>query len=127
MEMPMKIDPLKAYLEEIIYLPDFTGFSSIEVNSVGFFGTTPLDVAACRGDHEVMRLLLDAGAEINLSDIDQCTPLHQATLHGHGKCVSLLLERGALPDLKNRDGQTALDIAILLDNSALITLLHVGR
>ena len=88
-------------------LPDFFGFTSVEVNSVGCFGTTPLDVAACRGDHMAMKWLREAGAEANACDLDQYTPLHQAALHGHGKCVSLLLDSGASPHLKTREGQTA--------------------
>lgn len=54
-------------------------------------------VAAKEGNSDYVRLFLDRGANLSMSD-DACTPLHLAAANGHEACVRLLLERGANPN-----------------------------
>lgn len=67
-------------------------------------GLTPLQLAAANGDTNSMRLLLDTGANREVtSTSDACdtqnwTPLCFAALAGHYKAVKLLLDRGAKVD-----------------------------
>ena len=56
---------------------------------------TPLHLAARRGEQEVLRHLLDYGADIDAQDVHGDTALSWARLAGHQKVVDLLLERGA--------------------------------
>ena len=44
--------------------------------------TTPLIVASGRGDEEVVRVLLDAGANVDFEDLDGNTPLILAAYKG---------------------------------------------
>ena len=57
--------------------------------------TTPLHLAAQGGKEQVVRLLLEKGADIEARDRTQQTPLHYAAYSGSEKLVRLLLEKGA--------------------------------
>lgn len=56
---------------------------------------TPLIVAAAYGRTEVVRLLLDKGADVNMGNEGSETPLHYAARHGHTTVMNILLEHGA--------------------------------
>lgn len=58
-----------------------------------------------------LKLLMDAGTDINAQDNNGDTPLHQATEKELGVKVQCLLQLGAKPDIKNNNGKTAKDIA----------------
>ena len=75
------------------------------------FNQTPLHVVAVWGDVEAARILLDAGAEIDVSGEDDFTALHEAIEQGHVEMVRLLVARGA--DLQRRcEFGNALDLAV---------------
>jgi ankyrin repeat protein len=57
---------------------------------------SPLDCAICNGHTEIVRLLLDAGADIDAPNGNGVTPLECATNGGHTKIVELLLRRGVI-------------------------------
>ena len=70
---------------------------------------TPLMVAAEGGSVDVVKLLLDRGANVNdHDDIWQSSPLIEASREGHWPVVRLLLQRGADPSYSNENGYTAL-------------------
>ena len=48
-------------------------------------GWTPLHEACNHGHLDVARLLLKAGAEVNVQGLEQYTPLHDASVNGHIK------------------------------------------
>jgi ankyrin repeat protein len=59
-------------------------------------GETPLMIAAGAGSAEAVRLLLDAGVDVNGAEPKRGqTALMWAASEGHADVVSLLLERGA--------------------------------
>uniref|UniRef100_A0A673K255 SOCS box domain-containing protein n=1 Tax=Sinocyclocheilus rhinocerous TaxID=307959 RepID=A0A673K255_9TELE len=60
--------------------------------SAAEFDITPLQEAAARGQTQCVRLLLDAGAQVNVYG---STPLCEACSVGNVECVRLLLEYGA--------------------------------
>lgn len=65
--------------------------------------------AARHGRIEICRLLLDAGADVNVqTSSGRATALHRAAYSGHCDVVRLLLQRGADPLLIDADGQTVL-------------------
>lgn len=65
-------------------------------------GQTPLMLAVSHGREEVVRLLLVAGADVNVQDSDGSTALMCAAEHGHTNIVKLLLAQSDI-DLDLRD------------------------
>ena len=80
-----------------------------------------LFVAATKGHLEVVRLLLEAGADKDAAERHR--PLHFAALEGHLEVVRLLLEAGADKDAADTDGDTALHIAALGGRLEVVRLL----
>ncbi|NLG36138.1 MAG: hypothetical protein GX548_12375 [Lentisphaerae bacterium] len=63
------------------------------------------------GCPKCVRLLLDAGADIEVTDPDGLTPLINVTLSGRMDLVRMLLEAGAEVDSVDKSGRTALSHA----------------
>lgn len=85
-------------------------------------GFTPLLYAARQGCLDCARVLLDAGAQVDLTDPDGVTPLLSALLNGHFDTAKVLLERGANPNKWDWWGRTPLYTAVDYN-----TLPHGGR
>ena len=69
--------------------------------------------AALYGHLEVVRLLLEAGADQNVARQNGATALMDAAIYGHSKVVRLLLEAEADQNTATQDGTTALMVAAL--------------
>lgn len=84
-----------------------------EPNTKGPKGVMPLSWAASYGDLELMKALLDAGAD-PICRGGWLPALQMAVDHGNADAVDLLLERGADPNYENRNspGSWALVIAV---------------
>ena len=74
-------------------------------------GSTALHHAALAGHANIVRLLLDGGADCLAVDSELRSPLHHVAAKGHGLCVKALLDAGADPDAKDAKGVTALALA----------------
>jgi ankyrin repeat protein len=73
-------------------------------------GDQPILHAARNGDTQIVRLLLDHGADPNTVNERGHTALYCAGGHGHLETLKLLLERGADSDARfTTDGKTLLD------------------
>ncbi|OLQ11111.1 Ankyrin repeat domain-containing protein 50 [Symbiodinium microadriaticum] len=79
--------------------------------------------ASENGQADVVQLLLEAGADKNLCDIDGCSPLLTAAKGGHAPVLRLLLEAGAQVDLPSSGGRTALMCAASEGHQAVLQLL----
>ncbi len=115
-------DVLQRYTRE--NLPAFSGIELTDVNQVGVFGETPLDVAIARGNLRELDALLKGGANVNAPGDSLYTALHVAASVGNPETVKILLEYGADPGLRNELGQTALDIARAGGREDLVALLN---
>jgi hypothetical protein len=74
-------------------------------------GYTPLRWAAIRGEGQVAKLLLEAGAHPNSVGADGGTPLHGAAHHDDPAMMTALLEAGGDVTIQNRWGRTPLHVA----------------
>jgi ankyrin repeat protein len=67
-----------------------------------YLGSTPLHQAAFRGAPEIVRMLLDLGAEVDALERESgTTPLHWAAEAGHLEIARLLLARGATLEVRD--------------------------
>jgi hypothetical protein len=82
-------------------------------------GWTPLHYAASGGGHEVVRWLLEQGAQIDAPSPNRSTALMMAARYGASESVELLLARGADTRLRNDRGLTAADFARSAGRDAL--------
>ncbi|XP_011408170.2 PREDICTED: ankyrin repeat domain-containing protein 50-like, partial [Amphimedon queenslandica] len=87
------------------------------------FEGTSLHVAVRGGYHDVVQILLSAGADVNLIDTDGDTALIEAAREGNCDVVELLLKKGADPSHSNNYGETALVAAASREYSNIVQLL----
>ena len=72
----------------------------------------PMHSAAASRSLEIVKMLVDRGAEVNTRQHGGWTPLHAAAFSGDLAMAEYLLEHGAEITLSSDDGKTALDIAV---------------
>ena len=64
--------------------------AGINLNKAGDLGYTPLHVACMRGDLEMVRLLVESGADVFAKSEIDTTPFASARLAGHDRICKLL-------------------------------------
>ncbi|XP_051547123.1 protein phosphatase 1 regulatory subunit 12A isoform X4 [Myxocyprinus asiaticus] len=74
-------------------------------------GGTALHVAAAKGYTEVLKLLIQAGYDVNIKDYDGWSPFHAAAHWGKEDACRILVESLCDMDIVNKVGQTAFDVA----------------
>ena len=84
---------------------------------------TPLRLSVVHGHTDLVRLLLQAGAEANTQDKDGMTALHLAADEGYTSIVALLLEKGVEVNTQAKDGRTALHLAAQKGRASIVALL----
>ncbi|MGB2907422.1 MAG: ankyrin repeat domain-containing protein, partial [Candidatus Aminicenantaceae bacterium] len=73
------------------------------------YGSTPLIIAITFGKTEVAKALIEAGADLTITNNDGSASLHIAAFFCRTEIVEALLENGADKDFRNSAGRTALD------------------
>jgi ankyrin repeat protein len=71
----------------------------------------PFHSAAAGRNAECVRILLDAGAEVNARQAGGYTPLMEAALQGSEEMVRALVDAGADPTLRSDEGKSSIDFA----------------
>ena len=83
-----------------------------KINSLGTCDSSPLHISARRGNLELMALLMNFGANVNLTTrSEKRSPLHAAVLHGQTDAAKLLGENHARVDQRDIYGYTPLHLA----------------
>jgi ankyrin repeat protein len=91
------------------YVKDF--ISNIDINTFTIYTEFAeyiplLHFAARHGTAEIVKLVIDAGADVNSKDYEGWTPLHYAALRENSSAINLLLAAGADPFIKDNGNHT---------------------
>ncbi|XP_071763706.2 uncharacterized protein ankrd50l [Centroberyx gerrardi] len=136
-QTPLTLASRQGYVKVLSVLLDWAKSQEPEmavrmVEHVDSEGWTALRSAAWGGHSEAVRLLLDAGADVDGCDGDGRTALRAAAWGGHDEILLTLLDYGAKVDKADREGRTPLIAAaymghceaveILLDHNAEVDL-----
>eukprot|EP01126_Amoeba_proteus_P007613 TRINITY_DN12732_c0_g1_i3.p1 TRINITY_DN12732_c0_g1~~TRINITY_DN12732_c0_g1_i3.p1 ORF type:complete len:999 (-),score=186.64 TRINITY_DN12732_c0_g1_i3:152-3148(-) len=91
-------------------------------------GYTPLHIAAITNSYSILKILVDVGAKVDVTDGKAETPLHRACINGNIKIISALVEEGrASLNIPNYNGKMAIDCAVRNEDvEVMIYLLEHG-
>jgi ankyrin repeat protein len=84
---------------------------------------TPLHLAAMRGAVDMVKTLVNSGANLHKVDLDGSHPIHLAASQGHLSLVKLMLTMGASLHAKDYTGKTLVHYAAESNNAELIEFL----
>ena len=94
-----------------LHYSDFKYF--IEIITAAYSGQIPLHFAAAYSTPEIVKLLIEHGAEVNAIDNDRRTPLHYAGwANKNPKVIRRLIKNGANVKAIDFYGQTPFDVAV---------------
>ena len=108
-------EELSNILEELIKY-------GVDVNS-NYKGRTALHWAVSSASSTNIKLLLESGANPNLTDEQGDTPLHLAAICLHDGDTKILIDHGARVNAKNLLGKTPLQRAVIFGDSATVLVL----
>ena len=132
-EFPYPSKELSSFLmkhgqPELVYR--FTSLYRVDVTSTLKSGETILTWASARGHVQLVKLLLDKGADVNAQGGFNSNALHAASSGGHEQIVKLLLDKGAVVYTQGGFNSSALYAAssggheqivkLLLDKGAVV-------
>lgn len=80
-----------------------------DLNVADYAGNTPLQIAAINGCEDIVKLLIEAGCNMDCVNYDKDTPLLDAVDNGHLEVVMLLLNAGVNPRKANVNGEEPID------------------
>jgi uncharacterized protein len=109
--------------------PDLARFlvqsgAPVDVRSTNAMTNTPLHAAIAGRKAELVKLLLEAGADANAQQYGGWRALHGAAQNGDRSIVESLLAHGADAEARAENQQTALDLALLKGHGDIVSLLE---
>ena len=60
---------------------------------------------------EIVKTLIDHGADVNVRGLDGDTPLHDAAVNGHEEITIVLIQSGGNPESENDKKETPIEVA----------------
>jgi uncharacterized protein len=90
----------------------------------GWMTGTAMHSAVSRLQSDVVRILLEAGANPNVRQSAGWTPLHAAAMNGDVTSVEFLLASGADPTATNDEGRSVIDLATENGDEATVDLIR---
>ncbi|MBN2858477.1 MAG: ankyrin repeat domain-containing protein, partial [Candidatus Delongbacteria bacterium] len=85
---------------------------------------TPLNYAALEGKTDIVKYLVDKGADINTRDREGSIPLQNAAIKGYFEIVKILVENGSDVNYKDYNDVTPLHFACMSGNLEMIKFLE---
>jgi ankyrin repeat protein len=103
--------------------------NGVNVNSRTRSGSYALNAAAVENEIEIMKMLIDHEADLNVRNSQGDTPLICATKYAGGKLatVRLLVEAGTDLGIRDNSGKTALDYAKAKGQRDAIVVMESAR
>lgn len=123
----LQINGKEKHIKELLKVPNL----NLELGTFNDTGSTALMTAASFFNLEIVKTLIDAGANVNAQNKRGWSPLMSAvncsnsveSFQNRESIVKLLLDSEADINLKDKDGWTALMVAIKSSNIKIITIL----
>ncbi|MBA3536994.1 MAG: ankyrin repeat domain-containing protein, partial [Tatlockia sp.] len=98
--------------------------SKAHIATIDNDGVNPLFYASAYGHTDTVRLLIDAGANVDAQEPKgNFSPLHVAAQNGHITIVELLLSKGARTEVQTNAKETPLHSATSSDHKSIVELL----
>ena len=101
-----------AHKKNIVKFRKYMNDGKTDLNAGDYKGMTALMYAIVSfNDSQLVREIIDLGAQVNIADKMGNSALHYAVINNNSEIVKILLNKGILKDHKNSEGKTAQDIA----------------
>ena len=100
------VEPLKELLKK----------DDVDINATDLTGNTALAWAVRKHNEDVVKILIDAGADVNIQNDQLQSPLAHAVRRGFYDLTKLLLENGAEVNTEEKEGRTPLHFCFRLDS-----------
>ena len=96
----------------------------VDINARNIRGHAPIHLATAKGNRDVVQLLLENGAEVDVVGTDSgCTSLHYAASLGHVDLCEMLVRYGADTDAQTARLETPLHLAIVKGHCEVVEIL----
>jgi len=119
---------LSAGLSSVRWHLDYGGASASDVFMQDGRGRAPIHLAAASNSTDMVRLILQSGAEVGAADKAGMTALHYASHNQNAEMVDVLLAAGAPVDVRDERGRTALHLAAIQGSlPVLASLVFTGH
>jgi FOG: Ankyrin repeat len=82
-------------------------------------GNTPLYYAAQKGARDIVKLLIENGADATIANNQSITPLHAVSKTGNKEIITILTENGADVNATDKEGKTPLIYAVSAGKSEI--------
>lgn len=92
-----------------------------------YYDATPLCVAISKGDFDLVKKLVEYGADVNDKIQRGTTPLMMAARYNNVEITSFLLSKGAKINTEDNNGNTALDHAKSVNATEVIQVLTEAK
>uniref|UniRef100_UPI00398E40F0 death-associated protein kinase 1 isoform X3 n=1 Tax=Pristiophorus japonicus TaxID=55135 RepID=UPI00398E40F0 len=101
--------------------------ANYDINQANKHGTPPLMVAAGCGNNQILNLLIQKGARIDVQDKSGSNALYWAARHGHTETLKFLHRKECPLNVQDKSGETALHVAARYGNVEVVQYLcNVG-